>query len=114
MSDCIFCKIVKKEIPTEIIFEDEHIMAFNDINPQAPIHLLIIPKKHIPSIRETGQLHVSLLPDIFNAINKLAKQFGVYNNGYRIINNCGDDGGQTVHHLHFHFLAGRQMKWPPG
>jgi len=114
MKDCIFCKIVRKEIPAEIVYEDENILAFKDINPEAPIHLLVIPKKHYQSIKEVGSGEGALLSDIFNAINKLTKKLNVHTEGFRIVNNCGDNGGQTVNHLHFHMLAGRKMKWPPG
>jgi len=114
MDDCIFCKIVKKEVPAEFVYEDEKIVAFKDINPEAPVHLLIIPKEHYSSIKEIGREDGILLEDIFNTINQLAKEMDVYEDGYGIVNNCGDDGGQTVQHLHFHLLAGRQMQWPPG
>lgn len=114
MKDCVFCKIVRKEIPAEIVYEDENILAFKDINPEAPIHLLVIPKKHFQSINEIGPGEGGLLSDIFNAINKLTKKLNVHTEGFRIVNNCGDNGGQTVNHLHFHMMAGRKMKWPPG
>ncbi|MGV8146679.1 MAG: histidine triad nucleotide-binding protein [Alkaliphilus sp.] len=114
MEDCIFCKIGKKEIPANIVYEDEKIVAFKDINPEAPVHLLIIPKKHCSSIKDISREDDLILRDIFNVINRLAKELGVHEEGYRIVNNCGDDGGQTVNHVHFHLLAGRQMKWPPG
>ncbi|SCX94306.1 histidine triad nucleotide-binding protein [Alkaliphilus peptidifermentans] len=115
MKDCIFCKIANGEIPTDILYENEHVLAFKDINPQAPLHLLIIPKKHITSaiqLEETD--YDEIMPAVFRAINHLAKEFKFYEKGYRIVNNCGQDGGQTVGHLHFHLLGGRQLQWPPG
>ncbi|NLM04434.1 MAG: histidine triad nucleotide-binding protein [Clostridiales bacterium] len=115
MSDCIFCKIVQGEIPSKIHYEDDNVMAFEDINSQSPIHLLIIPKKHIPSMVDvTEEDRKEIIPEIFKAIQKLSEELNFNNEGYRIVNNCGDHGGQTVKHLHFHLLAGRQMTWPPG
>lgn len=112
MTECIFCKIVNKEIPSEIVYEDDKILAFKDINPQAPVHLLIIPKEHIASIMEFND--DDLIKDIFVVIKKLAKELSLDNSGFRIVNNCGQEGGQTVYHVHFHLLGKRAMKWPPG
>ncbi len=114
MDSCIFCKIVKKEIPSEIVFEDSEILAFKDITPVAPTHILIIPKEHIPSLNNLNQSHKEVVSDILFKIKEIAKDMGIHEQGYRIINNCGKDGGQTVDHLHFHLMAGRQMQWPPG
>ncbi len=114
MSDCIFCKIISKEIPSKIAYEDEQVLAFYDISPAAPVHILIIPKQHIVSIAEIGEIHRDLLGHIHLIAKKIAEELNISKDGYRIVNNCGDSGGQTVHHLHFHLLGGRQMKWPPG
>ena len=109
MEDCIFCKIIKGEIPSDKVYEDDEILAFKDINPIAPIHVLIIPKKHIDSINEINDEDELLIGKIFIVIKKLAKEFNL-DNGYRIVNNCGEDGGQAVKHLHFHLLGGRKLK----
>lgn len=114
MSDCIFCKIVNREIPTEFIYEDDKVVAFNDISPQAPVHILVIPKEHIPSLREVNDNNSHIIGHIHVVINKIAKDKGLSEEGFRVVNNCGDHGGQTVGHVHFHILGGRQMKWPPG
>lgn len=114
MSDCIFCKIVNKEIPTQVIYEDENVIAFNDINPQAPVHILVIPKKHIPDMVAVAEDDLSLVTHILKVIKKIAVDKELDQAGYRIVNNCRDNGGQTVGHLHFHLLGGRQMLWPPG
>lgn len=111
MSDCIFCKIVKKELPTKIIFENEDFIAFNDIKPVSPTHVLVIPKKHYKSLIETEDN--SLLGRLLASIKEVAKQEGL-NEGFRTVINTGDNGGQTVHHLHAHVLGGRFHKWPPG
>lgn len=109
MSDCIFCKIVNKEIPTELIYEDEEIIAFNDINPQAPIHILVIPKKHISSLVDLKEDDEKIVGKIFGVINKIAKKENIDKNGFRVIMNCGEDAGQEVKHLHFHILAGKKL-----
>ncbi len=114
MSDCIFCKIVSKEIPSTIVYEDDKILAFKDVNPAAPVHVLIIPKQHISSVMELEAEHVNLMGHILLASQKIAKELGIDEKGFRIVNNCGDDGGQTVGHIHFHLLGGRQLQWPPG
>lgn len=103
MSDCIFCKIINKEIPGDIVYEDEEILAFNDITPQAPTHILVVPKRHIESVVQSDGETVS---KIFTAINNIAKEKGIEKTGFRVITNCGKDAGQTVKHLHFHILAG--------
>lgn len=109
MENCIFCKIIKGEIPSEKVYEDEKILAFKDINPAAPIHILVIPKKHIENVLEVEPEDKETIADIFQAINKIAKQLGIEEDGFRIINNCGKDAGQEVMHLHFHMLAGGKM-----
>lgn len=109
MEDCIFCKIIKKEIPSTILYEDDEIIAFKDINPAAPIHILVIPKKHIPSLVELEKEDELLIGRIYTVINKLAEMQGVKEKGYRVIVNCGKDAGQEVEHLHFHLLAGAKF-----
>lgn len=112
--DCIFCKIANKEIDTKVVFENDRIMAFEDQNPQAPTHVLVIPKKHIPNLQEmTLSDQQTLLPEIIQAIQQIADEKDL-EKGYRVVNNCKDEGGQTVSHLHFHLLGGRSMQWPPG
>lgn len=113
MENCIFCKIVKGEIPSSLIYEDDMVIAFKDINPQAPIHFLVVPKEHIESANDIEDSNEHIIGHIFKVINKLAKEENL-NSGYRIVNNCGSQGGQTVNHIHFHVLGGRQMLWPPG
>lgn len=109
MEDCLFCKIIKGEIPSSKVYEDEYVYAFKDIEPVAPVHVLIVPKKHISSLNEVSEEDEALLGRIFIAIKKIAKELGVESKGYRIINNCGKDAGQTVMHLHFHLIAGTKM-----
>ena len=111
----IFSKIINKEIPADIVFESENILAFNDINPQAPVHILIIPKIEIPKVTDiNGKEHAGLLGEMFDTANKLANEMGMDEDGFRLVFNCGDKGGQEVYHLHLHLLGGRQMQWPPG
>lgn len=111
----IFSKIIKKEIPAEIVFESENVVAFKDIKPQAPIHILIIPKIEIPKVSDIkGSEHAALLGELFDAANKLAKDLGISERGFRLVFNCGNDGGQEVYHIHMHLLGGRHMNWPPG
>ncbi len=114
MEDCIFCKISKGEIPSKKLYEDDKVYAFYDINPEAPTHFLVIPKEHIESANALDENNIDIIAHIFKVINKLVKELGVAEKGYRIVNNCGEDGGQTVKHLHFHVLAGRSLQWPPG
>ncbi|TGK00235.1 histidine triad nucleotide-binding protein [Leptospira langatensis] len=116
MSDpnCLFCKIIKKEIPAKIEFEDENLLAFYDISPQAPTHLLVIPKKHIVSLDQAEASDKALIGEILFRVSEIAKSLGLDKEGFRVVNNSGALGGQTVFHLHFHLLGGRQMKWPPG
>ncbi|TGK04990.1 histidine triad nucleotide-binding protein [Leptospira semungkisensis] len=116
MSDpnCLFCKIIKKEIPAKIEFEDENLLAFYDITPQAPTHLLVIPKKHIASLDKAESSDKALIGELLLRVSEIAKSLGLDKEGFRVVNNAGALGGQTVFHLHFHLLGGRQMKWPPG
>lgn len=109
MEDCIFCKIIKGEIPSNKVYEDDEILAFKDINPAAPIHILVIPKKHIKSLVELEKEDEILVGKIYTVINKIAEEQGVKEKGYRVIVNCGKDGGQEVGHLHFHLLAGKPL-----
>ena len=111
--DCIFCKIAAGEIPSEKVYEDDLVLAFKDLSPQAPVHVLIIPKEHITSAADITEDNSAIVAHIFVVAAKLAKQFDL-NDGFRIVNNCGEDGGQTVKHLHFHFMGGRQFGWPAG
>ena len=109
MDDCVFCKIIKGEIPSEKVYEDDKVLAFKDINPAAPIHVLVIPKEHVQNVLEINHENKEMISDIFLAINKIAKQLGIDQNGFRVITNCGKDAGQEVMHLHFHILAGGKM-----
>jgi histidine triad (HIT) family protein len=111
--DCIFCKIANGEIPSNKIYEDDKVIAFYDLAPQAPVHFLVIPKEHIKSCDELNEDNSGVVAHIFAVISKVAKDLKL-ENGYRIVNNCGEDGGQTVGHLHFHVLGGRLLAWPPG
>ncbi len=112
--ECIFCKIAQGEISAKKVYEDDRVLAFHDIAPQAPVHILIIPKKHYSNLVELDEKDKELVGHIFLVANKLAKEMGFDGRGFRIVVNCNRDGGQTVFHLHFHLLAGRQMHWPPG
>jgi histidine triad (HIT) family protein len=114
MSDCLFCKIVQKTIPAKIVHEDDRSLAFDDINPQAPAHTLIIPKQHVSAVQDCGDLASGLLAHLLLVCTKVAKQKGLSESGYRIVTNTGRDAGQTVFHLHFHVLGGRHLGWPPG
>ena len=110
----IFKKIIDREIKSEIVYEDQNVICINDINPQAPIHLLIIPKKIIETINDIDIENKHLIADMVFAAKKIAKNLKIDKNGYRLVFNCNDDGGQTVYHIHMHFLAGRKFTWPPG
>ena len=114
MEDCLFCKIVNNEIPAELIFEDDRIVAFNDINPQAPIHILIIPKEHFASLNDIPEEKKDLMGHILLRARQIAQNLGIQENGYRIVLNTARDSGQEVFHIHFHLLGGRRMTWPPG
>ena len=112
MSDCIFCKIAEKEIPGNIAYEDDKILAFHDLDPQGPVHVLIIPKKHIASLDDVEAEDQELMGYILTKVKDIAKDLGL-TNGYRLVVNCGEDGFQTVKHLHFHLIGGLKMGWPP-
>ncbi len=114
MSECIFCKIVARTIPAALVYEDEMVVAFDDVNPQAPTHTLVIPRKHVASIAELQDSDGELLGRLMLAGNKIAKLKGIADAGYRIVINTGAHGGQSVFHLHLHVLGGRHLAWPPG
>ena len=109
MEDCVFCKIIKGEIPTEKVYETEEILAFKDINPAAPIHILVVPKKHISMLTDLKPEDEALIGKIYTTINKIAEQEGFKKQGYRVIANCGKDSGQEVMHIHFHVLGGKKL-----
>ncbi|MDR3442218.1 MAG: histidine triad nucleotide-binding protein [Legionella sp.] len=112
--DCLFCKIAQGAIPAAIIYEDSEIMAFRDLNPQAPKHLLVIPRQHIATINDAKEEHQALLGKMILGAQKIAQTEGLSETGYRLVFNINPDGGQTVYHIHLHLLGGRQMTWPPG
>ncbi|MBR5485022.1 MAG: histidine triad nucleotide-binding protein [Oscillospiraceae bacterium] len=113
MSDCLFCKIAKGDIPSKKLYEDDKVLAFHDIDPQAPVHFLVIPKEHYQHAGKVPAQNGEIFAHIFGVIAKLADELGM-DKGYRVVTNIGEQGGQTVHHLHFHVLSGRDMTWPPG
>lgn len=110
--ECVFCKIIKGELPATKLYEDEKLIAIKDINPQAPFHALLISKEHVESLLKVENFNI--ISHIFRVINFLAKEYNLAESGFRVVNNCGDNGGQTIYHLHFHLLGGRRMGWPPG
>jgi len=114
MTDCLFCKIRDGEIPADIVFESDDVLAFNDVNPRAPIHIIIIPKKHIPTINDVEDDDELIMGKLFSAAKSIAEQKAVSDDGYRLVVNCNEKAGQTVFHIHMHLLAGRAMTWPPG
>ena len=114
MSDCIFCKIVSGDIPSNKIYEDEQVIAFRDINPQAPTHVLVVPKRHIPGVNELAELDEALVGHVYGVIARLVRELGIDESGYRVVVNSGAAGQQSVPHLHFHVLGGRLLAWPPG
>ncbi len=114
MSETIFSKIIRKEIPAKIVYEDAEVLAFHDISPQAPIHILIIPKEFIATANDIQLKHATLIGKLTLTAAQIAKDLGVAQNGYRLVMNCNSDGGQAVYHLHLHLLAGRKLAWPPG
>ena len=112
--DCIFCKILQGDLPSNIIYEDDLVIAFNDLYPKAPIHKLIIPRIHIETLNDLKPEHAPLLGHMTQVAKDLAKQFGVHETGYRVLMNCNKDAGQEVFHIHMHLLGGRKLTWPPG
>ena len=112
--NCLFCKIAAGEIPSTKVYEDDLVLAFRDIAPQAPTHILVIPKAHISGVSAVTAENSAVVAHIFEVAAKIARDMGFDKTGFRLVNNCGEDGGQTVQHLHFHLLAGRGLQWPPG
>ncbi|MEA5047943.1 MAG: histidine triad nucleotide-binding protein [Eubacteriales bacterium] len=114
MNDCIFCKIIAGEIPSKKVYEDDLVYSFADINPQAPAHILVVPKKHIPGVNDLSKEDEAIVGHAYGVIAKLVRELGIDESGYRIVVNSGRDGQQSVPHLHFHVLGGRLLAWPPG
>lgn len=114
MSEDLFLKIIDREIPAEIIYEDDTVLAFRDINPQAPLHVLVIPKKHVRTLNDVRDEDEETLGKLLNVARKIAREEGVADDGYRVVMNCNEGAGQTVFHIHLHLLGGRQFSWPPG
>ena len=114
MTDCLFCKLLAGQIPASIVYEDERVVAFQDINPQAPTHILLISREHIASAADLTPTHAALHSRLFVVAGQLARREGIERSGYRLLTNVGGDAGQSVHHLHLHLLGGRAMSWPPG
>jgi histidine triad (HIT) family protein len=114
MTDCLFCKIANGEIKGDIVYEDDEVIGFRDINPQAPHHILFIPREHIATLNDLDDAHAALAGKLVLAARQVAKELGVAEDGYRQVMNCNSHGGQTVFHVHLHLLAGRPMGWPPG
>jgi histidine triad (HIT) family protein len=114
MNDCLFCRIVAKKIPSKVVYEDDRILAFQDTHPQAPVHLLIIPKKHFDTLLDIHEEDLPLLTHLMESISRLANEHGLAKSGFRTVINTGPKGGQTIYHLHLHLIGGRQMTWPPG
>lgn len=112
--DCIFCKILNQELPANIIYQDDQVIAFDDLHPRAPIHKLIIPRKHIPTLNDLESADESLAGHLLYVAKKLAMQYGIADDGYRVVMNCNKASGQVVFHIHLHLLGGRNMTWPPG
>lgn len=112
--DCLFCKIVNSDIPSEIVYSDDKILAFNDINPQAPVHVIFVPRKHVPTVNDLSGNDYFLVSHIFEKIKEFADKKDFSDLGYRVVVNCNKNGGQEVYHLHVHLLAGRDLRWPPG
>lgn len=107
--DCLFCKIINREIDSQIVYENEHVIAFKDIHPVAPVHVLIVPKLHIANMNEITEENANNIAEVYKAIPKIAAICGIKDNGYRVICNCGEDGGQVIHHIHFHLLGGKHL-----
>ncbi len=112
--DCIFCKIIQQELPAKLIYQDDNVIAFDDLHPQAPVHKLIVPRKHIATLNDLDATDTELMGHLLQTAQKLAKQLGIAENGYRVVVNCNAGGGQVVFHIHLHLLGGRNMTWPPG
>ncbi|MDQ8039193.1 MAG: histidine triad nucleotide-binding protein [Rickettsiella sp.] len=112
--DCIFCKIIKGELPADIVYQDDDMVAFNDLHPRAPIHQLIVPKKHFASLNDLTDADTLLVGKMIQKARLLAKEAGIAESGYRTVFNCNEDGGQIIFHLHLHLIGGRKLEWPPG
>jgi histidine triad (HIT) family protein len=113
MDDCLFCRIIAGSVPSTAVLETEHCYAFRDINPAAPVHVLVVPREHLGSVEDVGSNRAGLLGDLFDAIKAVAAKEGIAESGYRVVTNIGADAGQLVPHLHFHVLGGRSLRWPP-
>lgn len=114
MENCIFCKIAKGEIKGDVVFQNDNVVAFRDLNPQAPVHILVIPTKHITTLNDLTPAHNDLVSELIRTATKLASDEGIAEKGYRLVWNCNAEGGQSVYHIHLHLLGGRPMAWPPG
>ncbi len=114
MKDCLFCNIAAGKMETDFVYQDKKVVVFKDLNPQAPVHLLIVPKKHISDLNNLEPENNELIGHIYQVAKKMAAEYELADSGYRLVSNCGDDGGQTVYHIHFHLLGGRELQWPPG
>jgi len=114
LDECLFCKISTGEMGTDFVYEDNKVVVFEDINAQAPVHLLIVPKKHIADLNHLEESENDLIGHIYQVAKKMAADHGIAESGYRLVSNCGEQGGQTVYHIHFHLLGGRNLQWPPG
>ncbi len=113
-NNCLFCKIIKKDIPATVVYEDNKVLGFDDIDPQAPVHCIFVPKQHIPTFNDITSDDISLVGSMLDAARKVAEEKGLSENGYRIVANCNKDAGQEVFHIHLHLLGGRKFSWPPG
>jgi histidine triad (HIT) family protein len=114
MQPCLFCKIIQREIPASVVHEDDHVVAFKDIRPEAPVHVLICPRKHIPTLNDIVPDDSPIIGHMFQVARRLAEQFGVHEQGWRAVFNVNEGAGQTVFHIHLHLLGGRELSWPPG
>lgn len=112
MDNCIFCKIISGEIPSKKVYEDDLIYGFNDVNPVAPVHILLIPKKHISTLNDMTDEDIKIITHIYSVAKRIAKEVGISKEGYRIVTNCGENAGQTVFHVHFHLIGGKKLQWP--
>ena len=112
--DCIFCKVAQKEIESKLLYEDDKVVAFNDLHPKAPYHVLIVPHEHIPTLNDVDDEHADLITHMIKIAKQIAKDLGIADSGYRILMNCNSEGGQEIYHIHLHLLGGHQLKWQPG
>lgn len=114
MNECIFCEIIAKRMPSDFVYEDDEIVAFKDINPQAPVHILVVPRKHYPTLLDIKPEDAELMGKLILVANEVAKKFNIHNRGFRLVFNCNREAGQSIYHVHLHLLGGRIMMWPPG